>query len=304
MSPVYIESTARELVIPDAIPVSKLEHWTGGDIVISPVKMPMTTWPLLLRHIESGAVMVQVKRGDDLSASIGDRLNDSLARMHHVSRRVSTHWLLFIGVLTCNAEGDAHINGHRTRRNHNYWSVEGALSGWMARGGLVHNIPREGLLGEWCMRQEMRLNEYRTNPLKHILSKPDISDDLPGEADTTLQLPVRVRDGRRVLIGFEGLGEDKVGKVWDFCGDLKSSLHFLTDESNAGVVEGIGLKTIQSVRKQCGLQDGDGAILYETNAVDRIANEALAKLHAMPDVERKRVVKQDTEELFGVKGKR
>lgn len=266
---IFADSRASEINIPNAIRVDGLEGWTGADIVISRLAMPCKSKALLMRHVDEGAILAQIKLGEDLAASVGERLVDSIARMREVTRRIPQHWLVFVGSLGCNAEGSALINGHRTHQSVSYSTIEGALCNWIARGGVYHNVPREDMLTAWANGMDRRLGQFHAQAYKYALSTPDFPDDDPSIHDQALQLPVRVRDARRVLMGFEGLGVERVNRVWDYCGgDFKTCLAFLTDPASASKVEGIGAKIIASIRKQCGLAEGDGYIGWGRDAVD------------------------------------
>ena len=286
---VFIDSRER-IPIDNAVRVEDLEAGTGADIMLSRLSMPCKTRALLEKHMDSGAILVQLKIGEDLAASVGDRLNDSLARMRSVTKRTASHWLLFIGVLGCDKEGSATINGYRSRGSLSFASIDGAIVGWMARGGVYYTLPHIGLLDAWVHAMERRLGEYDAHQYHYAFSQQDMPDDL----DTPLQIPVRVTDARRVLIGFKGLGPETVNKVWSHCGDFKAALMFLTDPASAGVIEGIGAKTIASIRRQCGLSESDGYFGWER---DEPIPQRFGNL--TPVVRSAEQVAKDTADLFG-----
>lgn len=262
---IFVESRASEITLPHATRVEHLEEWTGGDMLLSRLSMPCATQTLLRKHIEEGALIVQVKIGEDLAASVGDRLNESIARMRECTRRVAQHWLLYLGTLGCDGDGLALINGHLTHTKMEFKTVDGAIVGWIARGGVFYSLSRVGLLEQWVWDMERRLENYSQQQYKMVFGVPQFPDDLPSVHDDPLQIPIAVKDARRALIGFKGLGPELVNRVWEYCGDFKSAMMFLTDETNAGRIEGIGLKTIQSIRKQCGLGSDDGPLMWDTN---------------------------------------
>lgn len=254
---IFVEAKASELSLPKAIRVEHLEEWTGGDMLISTLSVPCKTRALLQKHIDSSALIVQVKLGEDLAASVGDRLNEHIARMRECTRRVAQHWLLFIGVLTCEGSGDALINGRKTHMGMKFDTVDGAIVGWIARGGVYYSLSRIGLLESWCEDMERRLGQYEAQQYKMVLHQTDYPADLPNIADDPLQIPIRVTDGRLTLVSLPGLGIELVERTWAYCGNLKSSLNFLTDVSNASKVEGIGKLKIERIRKYFGLEDGE-----------------------------------------------
>lgn len=301
MSPVYIEAKAKEVNLPNAVRVDNLERWTGADFIISTLKMPMKTFPLLMKHVDSGCLLIQYKQGEDLAASVGDRLNNSIARMREVTRRTAQHYLLFVGTLGCDHEGSAQINGHRTHRNVSWVTIDGAIVGWLARGGVYYNLPREGLLAPWVQFMERRLDEYAAHQYKLVYNTKDYPDDLPSIQDDSLQLPVRVRDARVTLLSLPGLGVELVERVWAWCGpSLKVCLSFLTDVNNAGRVEGIGKAKIERIREYFALDAGEA--LWIRSDVEDISAHAVAEMRSMTPAQRKRTVERDTDELFGRKG--
>lgn len=176
---IFIESRASEINIPSGIRVDGLEEWTGADILISRLMMPCKNRILLSKHIEGGAIMAQIKYGEDLAASIGDRLNESIARMREVTRRIPQHWLIYVGTLGADSEGFALINGQRTHMGLSFATVDGGICGWIARGGVFYQLSRVGLLSEWCCSMERRLEEYHTHYYKYVFGKPNFPDDLP-----------------------------------------------------------------------------------------------------------------------------
>lgn len=299
---IFIEAKANEIQIPTAKRVANLESWSGADILISRLAMPCTTHALFMRHVSEGALLIQVKLGEDLAASVGDRLNNSIARMREVTRRVAQHYLLFVGTLGCDAEGSVIINGHRSHRNVSWVTIDGAIVGWLARGGVYYNLSREGLLAHWAQSMERRLGQYHALQIKYVYNTRDYPDDLPSMQDDPLQLPVRVRDGRVTLLSLPGLGIELVERVWQYCGSLKASLSLLTDESMAGKVEGVGKKKIDSIRAYFGLDAGES--LWLRSEVEEISARAVAEMRKLSPVERKGKMERDTLELFGAKGKR
>lgn len=299
---VFVDARATEINIPTAKRVANLEAWSGADLMISRLSMPCVTRALFNKHVDEGALLIQVKFGEDLAASVGDRLNSSIARMRECTRRVGQHWLIFVGILTCDHEGSAHINGHRTHRNVSWVTIDGALVGWLARGGVYHNISRESLLAPWCQFMEKRLDEYHAHQYKLVYNTKDYPDDLPSIQDDSLQLPVRVRDARVTLLSLPGLGVKLVERVWAYCGpSLKVCLAFLTDVQNAGTVEDIGKAKIERIREYFALDTGEA--LWIRSDVEEISAHAVAEMRSMTPAERKRTIERDTDELFGRKVK-
>lgn len=299
---VFVDARATEINIPTAKRVANLESWSGADMMVSRLAMPCSTHALFMRHVSEGALLVQVKITSDLAASVGDRLNSSIARMRECTRRTAQHWLVFVGVITCDAEGSALIDGHRTYKNMSWVTLDGAICNWIARGGVYYPLSREGLLPHWAQSMERRLGQFEAQQVKYVYNVKDYPDDLASEADRTLQLPVRVRDARVTLLSLPGLGVELVERVWAWCGpSLKVCLAFLTDVKNAGTVEGIGKAKIEKIREYFNLDAGEA--LWIRSDVEDISAHAVAEMRSMTPAERKRTVERDTEELFGVKGK-
>ena len=121
--------------IPGAGKSDALEAISGADLMVTTLDLPAHSDTMVRYHAERGALLVQRKTGMDLVHSVGDRLNDSLARMHEVAPKQSQRILLFIGVLTCNRDGDAVIDGRNTTMK--YWHVQGALDKWCDRGDVI-----------------------------------------------------------------------------------------------------------------------------------------------------------------------
>lgn len=258
---IYLEELARELDIEGAVRVKGLEAITGADMMLSRIRIPPNNRALILKHVQAGALLVQCKIGDDLSSSIGDRLNESLARMIECNARQAQCVLLFIGVITCDIAGKALINGRKTHNEHDYRAVKRAMSKWTLRGGVVQELSRESLLPDWCADQIKMLDECFEHPLKHIYQIGTYPDSPPVD-DDPIQLPVRVKDGRLLLIQLPGLGIELVERVWNHTGSLKAALNFLTDATNAGHVEGVGAGKINKIRHFFGMNSDEGAIQW------------------------------------------
>lgn len=256
---IFVEDTAREINIPDAKRTKNLEMWTGGDFIVSTLGLPMLNKALLNKHLEANALIVQAKLGDDLASSVGDRLNNSLARMHTTNTVQAQRVLLFIGILTCSAENKALINGRATHNNSDYWTVQNSIDKWIDRGGVYRNISRESLLPDWCAKAEKRLREYDEHGYKYVYSASEYPDALPA-SDDALQLPVRVRDGRVLLIQLPGIGPELAERIWQYAGDTKSCLRLLTDTRSAGMVDGVGRGKIAKIREYMGMSEDDGPL--------------------------------------------
>ena len=100
--------------IPDAVELPYLESIAGADLMLTIEPFPATTETLIRNHIKAGAILIQRKSGLDLSASVGERMNSSLAKMKSMNARSWQSLLLFIGVLTERKDGRGLIDGRDT----------------------------------------------------------------------------------------------------------------------------------------------------------------------------------------------
>lgn len=262
--------------LPNAIVSPGLEALTGADLLLSALDAPASTETLIRKHIAAGALLVQRKSGADLVHSIGDRLNSSLARMHEVApRRAAQHVLLFTGTLTCDADGQALIDGHDAMGK--FWAVTAALARWGDRGGVVETLPTDAMIPQWVEMRLKHLREYAApeGAVRFVYPPNEVPMDPPA-ADDPLQLPIAVRDGRVVLAQLRGIGPKLAERIWEYTGrNLGWALTLLTDEGSPETVKipGIGLQTIRNIRQQFGLPadlrlhllaDGGEVIQYTT----------------------------------------
>lgn len=224
-----------------------LEMWTGADLMISASPFPATTEVLVREHIRAGAILVQRKSGLDLPHSIGERMGSSISRMREAGARQPQCVLLFIGVLTCNAQNFAIIDGRNTQID--FWSVQGAISKWHDRGGVFESISRSSLLVGWLNMKLRHLTEYVKTPVKDFWPpKPDVTDN-----NNPLQFPQTVSDGRITLATLPGIGPVRAKAIWSYLGpdaSLANALCLLTNPHSKLVEEvgGIGKKTIENIR--------------------------------------------------------
>ena len=242
-------STSTMPDIPGAIVIDGLEQMTGADLMLSRLKAPAHTEALIRNHVQNKAQLVQVKRGHDLASSIGQRLNSSLAKMHKVGAIQSQCVLLFIGIITCDAQGQAIINKQNTGQL--FLTIQAAMEGWNDRGGVVTFLPRPTLIPEWCRMRLRRLEKYHNNPLYEIWS----AEHKIQEVDDLLQVLVPVDDGRTTLASLPGIGQEKANLLWDMFGNAAEALCYLTmPASKSGAkVRGIGEKTVDNIREWLGL---------------------------------------------------
>lgn len=241
--------------------VPELEEWTGADLMISPLTLPVTK-VLLNKHLERGAILVQIKRGHDLVASILDsRLNASLAKMHLAGARQSQCLLLFVGNLF-NADGKCVINGTEVKMygERPYWQVYAAMSKWWKRGGVVEQLPRFDMMADWARMTERHLKEMLDDD--HIQVFPDDRFYL-ADANDPLQELELVTDWRRTLASIPGLGPKRIEalyKAMQECSEysvmsLLQALVWVTTYEFAKQA-GIGAGLVDKVRHWIGIDEG------------------------------------------------
>lgn len=242
-----------------------LEEMTGADLMITNLGAPLVP-ALLQAHINSGAILVQVKRGNDLPASVGPRANSSLARM--IDCGTFAPWqrvLLFVGTLGHDAEtGAAIINGvHISHLGpHTYWAVQGTLEKWVERGGIVSFLPRMAMLPGWVSLKMGHLVEYAKEPQKSVYKiyptlTQSVDENVRGVILQRLEL---VKDWRNTLITLPGLGEKRVEAVYEYVcnnldGSLLQALFLLTNEKLITQVPGLGVGIAKKIKTWFGIDE-------------------------------------------------
>lgn len=236
--------------IHDSVEVANLEEVTGADMMVSNVKMPVTNEFLIKKHVENGALLIQRKHGHDLSSSIGQRMNSSLAKMQICGAKQSQCILLFIGILTINEYGEAVINRQTTRQK--FWVVQAAISKWHDRGGVFENLARKSMIEQWMKMKLKHLKEYSANPTKEVWKKsPDIQ-----VVDELLQVLMPVNDARNTLASLPGIGPKTAQTLFNvFEGNVAEAICWLTNVSKEKQkIAGIGKKTTENIREWLGLE--------------------------------------------------
>lgn len=199
--------------LPGAVECAFLEEVTGADVMIvhPNAEYPVRTRPLLRRHLEAGAILVQHKHKLDLIASFGERLDSEIARMCEVTRRQAQRVLLTIGTFYAR-EGELFLDG--VGLGVPWATYEGAMQKWRGRGGCVENRPTASYIPYWCETQLRHLREYRAEPVKMVYAeRARMPDALPEDGDP-LQLCVRVEDARNLLLALPGCGPVIVEWLW------------------------------------------------------------------------------------------
>jgi len=221
--------------------VPGLEGATGADLLISPISHPRLDFIIeslpsklaLKKHCEVG-LLVQRKTGRDLVSSIPN-LSGILDRM---LRWTNKPWLLFIGDLKCDGNGNAVIDGHETGFGYN--AVQGALESWQLRGGFVSFISRDSLIAPWINRWLEKLRELQKEPIKIVSTrKPQ-----------QLLVGLENKTARRLstLTSFPEISEVRAKEILANCGSLAYSLMFLSDPGGVKI-PGVGPKTLMLAKE-------------------------------------------------------
>lgn len=256
--------------IDGAVRSTILEALTGADVMVSTKRYPPNSEVLIRKHIENGAVLIQIKRGSDLVHSVGPRMNGSLAKMWEMGAvKAWQKVLLPVGIyrpdrnndcivgMAMNNADNPYINWTNTGVNHTV--VMSAIISWIFGGGTAFpaSLVSNDEIVAFIRNLEKKLIEKSKYPTKEILEIPDFPDDLPSE-DDPLQLPVRVKDGRRLLAALPGIGIKGANELWKHAqGVLWCAIEIVTgsliDIEN---VKGIGKKTLENNREFFGLMPG------------------------------------------------
>jgi hypothetical protein len=220
-----------------------LEERTGADMMVSAWDGPCTAWGHVLEHLARGALLVQVKLGMDLAGSVGDHMNDQLARMS-CAPRSAQRILLFTGILLSDKDGYAVIDGRNTPDRKTYAACRGGLSKWNRRGGRVEELPSDDYIPGWCKMVLAHQREEYTKQVYNVTEPWQAVDE-----DHPLQLLVKVDDFRNTLRSLPGVDKVLATRIWDGCDhDPRLCVNFVTDPSNAGRVTGFGPKKIATIR--------------------------------------------------------
>lgn len=254
--------------LPNAIECTFLERETGADMLISVAPFPIRTVALLHKHLDAGAILVQHKDTLDLVSSLGERLDDSIARMCSVAFRQYQRVLLPVGIFA-EHNGELVVNGHNSGVK--WIQYQGAMSKWNKRGGVIENVDSARLIPAWCELQLKQLTELLANPVKPVYQHERMPDSAPMQ-DDPLQLCIPVKDARNVLVNIPGVGPTLTEWLWRVTdGSLAHCLTLLTHPDAATLYDdkprNLGPALIGKCREYFGLvrvQDYITQIEYDT----------------------------------------
>ena len=220
---------------------------------------------VLYEYLYRGALAVQRKSGSDLVASIqGPRMEESLARMNLAVPYRSQRVLLYTGNFT-EKDGLLQLDGKRTGLN--YMAYVMAITAWSNRGGVSINLQCDDMILDWIRLTEKQLASYEHESVKDVYPSVHYPPDMP-EYDDLLQMPIEVRDWRKTMVTFPGLGPDKLNSLRDrMSADLNNNatlwnaLQYATSSTIANDVKGWGPKSVQSTRDWLGIPDNYELVL-------------------------------------------
>jgi len=203
-----------------------LEALTGADVLVSALEMPVMTETLIRRHVERGALLVQRKSGLDLPASIGPRLNSSLAKMREVGACQWQCVLLSTGVFIPNAKngtilvgtptvlGDGRVTWLWDVSPRHYKALQSALRRYILRGGVYVPLCSDEEIPGWLRHTERDIITLSEQPIKEVWPDDGGPLCLPSEPGDPLQEPVRVTDWRaRFAAAVPGVGPELVTRL-------------------------------------------------------------------------------------------
>lgn len=243
-----------QAIINSGIQCVGLEHFTGADFIISPLKSPklmaITQAPVhqhqLRQHCEAG-ILIQRKDGRDFLSSIPD-LASIQERMTQWSGKVGPV-LAIIGQFERGKNARVRLDGKLTRNSWPAYSAAKMI--WQARGGLIAELATANELTAWTQwMHESFLAKVSTDKL--VVDRPPIQALV--RADNPWWSP---------LITLPHIGVDKAAALAKWLGDdrqsLAHALSFLSDAANIKLDRppGIGRKTFEDCHTALGLGPGE-----------------------------------------------
>ncbi len=222
-----------------------LEEATGADVLIGVPGLPHPTTPILLkRHISAGALLVQIKFGFDLFASIFDgRYKASQAKMLATGASPDQVILLFVGIVLHSKKDKLIVmNGQWMRdmlpmaKNFTYDHYLEQRLMWGERGGIFEVIEMESRVKDWFVAAENVMEKCRNEPVKTFW-KPQ-------------QKLALIDDWRNILINIPGIGEKHATAIYNKL-ETKSWRGFMSALESGRLLEipGIGSGIIEKIKE-------------------------------------------------------
>lgn len=242
-----------------------LEEITGADAIVTTSKMPLNEGTLLV-HLSEGACLLQIKHECDLSASVGNRLNSSIARMLPLTRFSWQRQLVPVGMYhgADNETRTVEVASDSGRKP--YWrgcnpavpyeALQTAAWHWILRGGCyIPFVQNKSQLKDYCYRLDHDLRELGKKRKKVYPDLPAIYTD-PRQDDPLQEVEIII-DGRRVLTAFPGIGQQRAQDLWDAADEqLCIALLWLSQPWSKALKEklpaGVGKQTVEKARELYG----------------------------------------------------
>ncbi len=263
-------SNSKTILPEGAILLDWLEEMTGADAIISPLEGMPIAQATFFHHIAAGAVLVQIKHGNDLVSSIGNRLNESLSKMVKMTRAQWQRVLVPVGfyrkdprtgmvAAATPKEGEKPYYIIISGAPKKWEALQSALWRWRKRGGCIEPMISTAVqLAKWMQQEERDLKSMIGAPTKEVWHNPPRLEGAP-DPDDPLQEVKIIKDGRIILAAFPSVGKGRAQDIWDFNnGRLYEALIRLSDE-DMEQPKGVGKKTVEKVREMLGLT-GDSEI--------------------------------------------
>lgn len=293
---IYDADEARHLVMPKAWKAhDELEAWTGADYLVSPLTLPYHSQTLLGKHLKAGGFLVQRKTGLDMVNSMADSGNlwDLLERMlrfcrqYHPGARPAQRVVLGLGMFYAQQDGSLRVNS-KTAKRANFWQLQGAIERVFERDCTYVAVSAgpEGLY-KWLRMKELHAQDNQAHPTKHTVLGPTTMYDQVETVDAydkPLQELVVVRDARRTLATFPGMGAQKVNAVWEFAQyNLARALTLVTDPllvKTPNRPVGVGLGLVQAWREWLGLEPDEFLLINRLEQSPPVTSERTNGKHS------------------------
>lgn len=234
------------------------EHYTGGDIILS----PLSTSPTLdniYQHLDAGALVIQVKHSTDLISSIIDqRLFRALERMLQYNIDCYQAMLLVTGTFSATDDGRVNVDGRAV--NMKYRSYRGALAAWVLRGGVTVSISHPcymedelNILSNQAFGSKLRSAHHMTTkrPTRYT---PDIRVSSIGSLDrllTEIESSSENEDLRTMIYSLPGIGQSILDQMWGMMKQktLTEFISLIEDETFVKKIKGYGSNANARIRK-------------------------------------------------------
>lgn len=248
-------------VIKEGQPLIGLETATGADLLISSfprlgdnVLNPPSSF--LLKKAVKGGFLVQRKSDNDLVHSI------QTPGLSHILARMLCHegaycWLMAVGEFKKTPNNKLSINGYETGFHYN--TYRGALNAWQIGGGEIQVCETEEDAADWILWWNEKTSKIDAD--KEVRPRHDRS-----------HLKIDPRPWRSVLEEFPEVGPAMSSAIADYCGDLKSSLQWMSLLDSLGLY-GVGVRTKQIWREFMGLAENEIMIAMPNDDPDVIAKK-------------------------------